>query len=504
MKACFAVAAGLAAGVAAAPAAADPAVLVSGQYDPVALAVDGNDIVWGGAGGVFRARRDGALPVRLTAIKTTAIAVDRADLFVGGPDAVWRLPGGKPPAVKLAPARAPARLAVGGGHVYWVQGTFETGGLLARVPKTGGPAETLFQIGDAAVEALALDLPDVYFTLSRVLPDADALMRVRVGGGGKPETLRAGDVGPCIAADGTHVYFTTGGLGRDNGRITRLRKRSGAADAGAAPELLAAGLRLPGDLFVHAGYVYALAMGIPGNQGAVARVPTAGGTLEVLANGQKLPFAAAHDDERIYWTALRSGNGAIMSHPLLPPPGPPLPLIPPMPPVCAGANLELDTLLRNADDCWPRVVQAATFDRVRVSLQPNPVVIAVGGTADVTVSLENATAGMLPLSVEAIAETKDLRVEVLRADGKPLAKVVACGDADIPPKTKFAHGELASGGRVTAQMTIAPRIVDVVDARCTRAFRPLKRGRYKLRVETPFYQRATRAGWWAEGTLLVK
>jgi hypothetical protein len=492
-----AAAVGLAAAVTAAAAAGDPTVVIGGLQDPVALALDGKDIVWGGSAGLFRARRDGVLPVRLADIKTTAVAVDGGDIFVGGPDAVWRLVAGRPPAVKLAPAHAPARLAVGGGHVYWVQGKIDAGGMLARVPKAGGRVETLLQVDKAAVEGLALDLPDVYVSVRRIDPGADAIMRVRAGG--KPETVHTGDVGQCVAVDGNHVYFTSGGLIHDNGRVARLPKRARVADAGAGPEMLAGHLRVPGDLFVHAGFVYALAMGIPGNQGAVTRVPLAGGAVEVLANAQPLPFAITHDSDRVYWTVLASGRGAILSHPLQPAPGAPLPLIAPLPSVCVGADLDLDTVLRAADDCWPRTATTPTGDRVKLRIQPDPVIIAAAKTAAVTVSLQNATPAPLSLALEVITGASEPRVEVLRA----LGKTGSCEPVGARPTTRMLGVQLPPGGSLTRRLTIAPSIVDIDDG-CRETLRVPARGRYRLRVETPFYDPATQGGRFAEGTLVVK
>ena len=128
-------------------------------------------------------------------------------------------------------------------------------------------------------------------------------------------------------------------------------------------------------------------MGVPGNQGAVVRVPRAGGRLDVLANGQPFPFALAHDDERVYWTVLPSNHrGAVLSRPLAPPLGPPLPLSTPLPAVCAGARLDLDDVLRNAEACWPRRNPEAGDSHARVRLETDPIVVAAGATTSVGVA----------------------------------------------------------------------------------------------------------------------
>ena len=417
--------------------------------------------MWGCKLGVFRARRDGAGATRIADIKATALAIDRGDVFIGGPDAVWRLGKASGAPVKLATAHTPAVLAVDDTHVFWTEGSIRDGGQVARVSRSGGAVETLFKTSDAAIDGLALDALDIYFTVRRDSADGDALMRMRLRPlARKPETLLANQMlSHGVAVDGTHVYFSLGGMLTDNGRIARLNKYGRGRDA-VVPEVLADKLRLPGNLFVHGDFVHAIVMGVPGNQGAVVRVPRAGGRLDVLANGQPFPFALAHDDERVYWTVLPSNHrGAVLSRPLAPPLGPPLPLSTPLPAVCAGARLNLDDVLRNVEACWPRRNPEAGDSHARVRLEADPIVVAAGATASVGVSLENATTAPVPVAFEAITDASALHVEVLRGDGQPLSTNAGC-PLDVRASGRYVGVELPAGGRVTKRLTIAGRIED--------------------------------------------
>jgi hypothetical protein len=104
-----------------------------------------------------------------------------------------------------------------------------------------------------------------------------------------------------VVADATHVYWTERGLGiaiPSDGAVMKMPL------AGGAPEVLVGGLHGPGDLALDGDTLYWAS-----TDGRIAKVNVAGGPPTVLATGQVDPLNVTVDATAVYWTN-RGGVGA--------------------------------------------------------------------------------------------------------------------------------------------------------------------------------------------------
>jgi hypothetical protein len=104
-----------------------------------------------------------------------------------------------------------------------------------------------------------------------------------------------------VAADATHVYWTERGHGiaiPSDGALMKMPL------AGGPPEVLVGGLHGPGDLALDGDTLYWAS-----TDGRIAKVNVAGGPPNVLATGQVDPLNVTVDATAVYWTN-RGGVGA--------------------------------------------------------------------------------------------------------------------------------------------------------------------------------------------------
>jgi hypothetical protein len=142
-------------------------------------------------------------------------------------------------------------VAVDDTTVYWTN----SGGSVAKVPKTGGAPTTLAQFGTP--QAIALDAAFIYVTDYN---GGGNIVRIAKSDGAMV-TLATGQGSPNgVAVDGNSVYWTVGG----------------EADA----------------------------------NGAVRKCPLAGGPVASVAEGQAKPFGIAVDASAVYWA--NQGDGTIL------------------------------------------------------------------------------------------------------------------------------------------------------------------------------------------------
>ena len=177
-------------------------------------------------------------------------------------------------------------IAVDASSAYWTNNHLG-GGSVMKVALSGGTPTTLASAlwgpTDIALDADQHLLDKLY---------AEHVMKVPLDGG-TPSTL-ASDQGQSdgIAVDATSVYWTN----RDaQGTVMKVSINGGT------PMVLASGQNNPGRIAVDASGVYWT------TNGAVMRVPLAGGTATTLALAQG-PEGLALDASSVYWSNSISGT----------------------------------------------------------------------------------------------------------------------------------------------------------------------------------------------------
>jgi sugar lactone lactonase YvrE len=126
--------------------------------------------------------------------------------------------------------------------------------------------------------------------------------------GGALVLVATSDHGPHqVAVDTTHVYWAdlgTGATDFHDGRVARAPKDAvGTATA----EIISPVVPAVGAIILAGPYVYFTSLGTTSNgaynnDGAIWRVPRAGGMAERLAKDQRRPIGLAVDDAYVYWT----------------------------------------------------------------------------------------------------------------------------------------------------------------------------------------------------------
>jgi hypothetical protein len=272
------------------------------QATPKGLALGSSTIYWANSddGSVMSASLDGS------AITTVAmgqgvpvgVAVDDDAVYwaiEGGSLAKRSLSGGDPVVLADVPLRN--GLASDATHLYVVDH-----GNLSRVPKIGGPAESLVRglglEGNPLNDAwgVAVNGAYVYWTAVNAGGSSSTGFVGRAPIAGGPGVLLAtAEPTPLgIAADSDGVYWTTyhdGNAGR--GTVTML------AAAGASPLRRATNQEVPLALTADATHIYFATFE---GGGAIRKLPKAGGEPTLLASGQAYPWAIAVDATHVYWT----------------------------------------------------------------------------------------------------------------------------------------------------------------------------------------------------------
>jgi hypothetical protein len=197
---------------------------------------------------------------------------------------VFTLPkaGGTP--LLIAASDAPEGIAVDDTSVYWA----ETGtGAVMQAPKQGGPPQQL-----AAPDAwdVALDDAFVYWT-----DQGSSVGRVPKGGGPQETLVKlsAGVSTVMLAVDDTRVYFSV--------QLGSAGFVASAPKAGGAPTMLAKDLELPYGVALDAESVY-VAVKSSGASGSIVKVPKGGGPVTTVVSDLPDPSNLALDDACVYWS----------------------------------------------------------------------------------------------------------------------------------------------------------------------------------------------------------
>jgi hypothetical protein len=238
-------------------------VLVGVGSDAVALGLAGPSAYFFGsytagdgpkpssASALFSVPLEGGPPVKvLDGAWSMVLATDGVSLFWPQGLGIARLDPPSTTPVDLAPgARLSATaLAVDDAHVYVANFLSGPDGTIERIPKGGGPPQTLAS-NQAHPAAIAVDDAAVYWVDVGYGTGATALMRAGKDGSNVAPLVDDADgargIGE-VAVDGTNVYW----LEISTGRIVKMPK------AGGAETVIASGLEAPGHLVAHGGNVY--------------------------------------------------------------------------------------------------------------------------------------------------------------------------------------------------------------------------------------------------------
>jgi sugar lactone lactonase YvrE len=217
--------------------------------------------------------------------------------------------GGSPQDSSTTVSRA-SGIAVDSRFVYWAD---PNGGFVAKVPKAGG-TPVMLTMGQSDPTFVAVDATNIYWAQGTNGGSSTAsLLRMPLNGG-VPVTLASMTSPEGIALDATHVYWTDGGTlnaknqSNHDGAVMRV------PIAGGAPEVLASGLLQPSGIAVDAASVYWTS----NPDRTVMKVSLRGGMPMTIASAQSVQGGLAVDGANAYWTIFLDpqGNGGVMTAPL--------------------------------------------------------------------------------------------------------------------------------------------------------------------------------------------
>ena len=163
-------------------------------------------------------------------------------------------------------------------------------GTIAKVSLDGGKVLKLVEVTDY-VDALALDGDDVYFRQGSANDDTGRIMKVRCKGGRPVVVVKTeGHVAKRIAFDAQSMFWAAA----PSGSIRKMARAGGEAES------LAGGSSID-EIAVDGGFVYWLDDGQREGQGALRKVPVAGGTATTLADHLENPRGLVLDAEFVYF-----------------------------------------------------------------------------------------------------------------------------------------------------------------------------------------------------------
>ncbi len=189
----------------------------------------------------------------------------------------------------------PSSLAVDATNIYWTIGDGSPNGAVMKAPLSKGPS-TLLATGQDYPFDVVVDATSVYWA------NHFAVMKCSIAGGDVTTLASGRDSIAGIAVDAAAVYFGTVGSSTGGGAVMRVPIEGGT------PTVLAS-RAAPFDLATDGVNVYWTSFG-----GTVTSIPSAGGAATTLVSGQKMCGAIALDATNVYWSA--GTNGAIMKVPL--------------------------------------------------------------------------------------------------------------------------------------------------------------------------------------------
>jgi hypothetical protein len=225
----------------------------------------------------------------------------------GNQGLVFRVPiDGGESEVLTPPMFDPKGLAVNDTHVYWANGgygvdeTGSTGATIMRVAKSGGTPET---VSEAVYPiALALDDDAVYWSDA----DLDQIVMRPLEGTSNTVLAESQRTVKYLALDSTSVYWTN-----ETGEVVKVAK------AGGPPTVLASGQSQPLGIAVDATRVYWAAAG----DGWIRSVPLSGGAVQNVREAE-YPIAVSLQDGYLIYTnapgalTTTSDTGQVLRVPL--------------------------------------------------------------------------------------------------------------------------------------------------------------------------------------------
>ncbi|XXF75665.1 IPT/TIG domain-containing protein [Myxococcaceae bacterium GXIMD 01537] len=193
-------------------------------------------------------------------------------------------------------------LALSSTRVYW---TLQSGEILSAAKSGVGGVTTVLSTG-AEIHSLAVDANNLYWTT-----DHDVRMQPHAGG---PVTIlasAANSLPHALEVDGAFMYWLT-----RSGQVMRLPKPGGsggppatsvcAGNPGQSFPVLLSKTEGYGGVVSDGTYVY-WSDGRGSSQGAIFKVPIAGGTTTTLSSGHDQPFTLKLFDGQLYWPDIRRG-----------------------------------------------------------------------------------------------------------------------------------------------------------------------------------------------------
>jgi hypothetical protein len=231
--------------------------------------------------------KPGDAPLVLATGEADAIALDQTHVYWSGPDGVLRTPKSGGPIEKLGGARSVISIAVDATHVFFAN---RESGSIARVPKSGGTAETLAQ-NQLELWSIAIDDTFVYWGASA---GVDHVYR-RTKQGTMEDVLDSfGGVPISVALSRDEIVYTTGMTG-----TVRAQPKSGGS-----PRVLVNNENMIWDIAAAGDFAYITSLGERGMRGPrVLRISlkTQMGPVP-LASDLSYPYGIATDGSFVYFT----------------------------------------------------------------------------------------------------------------------------------------------------------------------------------------------------------
>lgn len=205
--------------------------------------------------------------------------------------------------VRLATAKTPSAIALGGGNVYWIDSAL---GTVNEVSACGGAPTTLVTtstLGSSTLipAGIAVEGSDVYFTTQDPWnPDEnDGAVWMVPSAGGAPAMLVQGlnHPGPVAVTGASMYWIDAWQTHADNGDIGQ------AATDGSSMSILASAQNGPWSLTLGGGYVVWTTSGFMDSVGGSVWVtPISGdGIVDGIGAGQGMPVSVAVEGTDAYW-----------------------------------------------------------------------------------------------------------------------------------------------------------------------------------------------------------